>query len=147
MVIIAFGVYAYIHEVNEPMRIINGHLDNAPIRGACLLLFVSPMLYPFFALVNGIDLMVGKLFRNFEWISTFLLTLVFSFLGFLPFGIRVSATYELTLLALCSLAGATIMIVPMSLWRRWIIKRTMAEQCSACDSSPRADMGLGPQER
>ena len=111
------------------LEIINGVPDNAPYRASIILLALTPFAYLLFVVINSIDLLIERATKRLPWFSILVPPLVFSGLLFVLFyRPELDGASSLALIALVSLLGAPILIVPMGFLRRRIEKKTKAEQ-------------------
>ena len=108
--------------------IIDGLPDNAPRRASIVLLFLTPVAYVLFLLINSLDLLIERATRRLPWLSTLTVTLAFSLLLFaMVYRPELDDVSFTARDALVSLLGAGILILPMSIWRRRIETKKNAE--------------------
>ena len=121
VMLVAFCLFAAIADRIGPPTVIDGHADNAPGRALFMLIVMTPLFYLLFVLLNGIDAVLQRITRGLRWFSTIVLTVglgsLFTTLFFRP---GIDAPQHLVPVACASLLGATLVIVPMSVWRRKI---------------------------
>lgn len=135
LVFVGACLFAVIANKLSP-GMLDGHADNAPDRAAAMLPFATPLIYLFFVIINTLDLLIEKATPRIPWLSTLVVTLALTALFFdIFFRPGLDGATARTPVALGSLAGATILIVPMSYLRRRIGNKSRAEQGSEGTSS------------
>ncbi len=115
--------WVFVSESLGPPRIINGQIDDAPLRASLFLLTACPHFYLGFAILNLLD---GVLDRKPFWVSAVWSMIIFSGLAFLLFRMffvpNEGFAFWSALFAGTG-AGAAILI-PMSVTRRLLRLRS-----------------------
>lgn len=121
--LLLFGAYVYVSERLSVPRIIDGQIDNAPLRASMIIPFFVPFLYLFFAGLNGIEAWVELRLRNKRFLSPLIMTFITGMILFIfLYRPSIDEPSFIPNILMMSLVFAAILIVPMSLWRKRLRK-------------------------
>jgi len=80
--LLLLNVWTIVDETTGPARIINGAPDDAPRNAAIILIFISPVLYVAFALLNSIDGCFDRFHSPYNWAASSAMTIGLTMLFF-----------------------------------------------------------------
>jgi len=72
------AIWVIIDETQSAPPLIDGRPDNAPTRAAGILIYMTPILYLFFGVLNLIDFAFDRLAGQAKWIATLAICILLS---------------------------------------------------------------------
>ena len=140
VVTIMFFTISVLLSINysEPV-IIDGRVDNAPYRSAMIMPLFAPIYYAIFAVINALGSLLDRVLGKFHYISAMITAAIFGFGSFkLLYSPTIDGPSVAPKILMMSLGISVILIVPMSLVRKWMIKQKEVEQAGRAYGSPAA---------
>ena len=120
--LLLLNIWTIMDETTGPARIIDDSPDDAPRSAAIFLIFLSPILYVAFALLNWIDGCFDRFHRPSNWAASGAITIGLALL-FVPVFYRPKVDSSPMIGIMMSCGTAAFAIWPMCLLRRLVFSR------------------------
>lgn len=137
--ILLLAAYVVISEMTSEPRFIDGRVDNAPYRAGMIMPFLSPVLYVIFGLCNATEAFVERRLGKRHLLSIpIVIVLLASCHCGLFYSLRIDGPKLLPSVIGMSVGLASILVIPMSVCRKWLRRKELVEQEFPCDAQKRA---------